>query len=208
MKTNEFAGALKAFSELATAPQAAELRAAASFFEAGKVETLAARVKKLQPAYGAPALLKDALQAILSGFKFSGATKQATAMTPVIQFLSVGADLLTIDEFISRITAPPPLPVSRKKTKPPEVADQVLAEALADDLKQSILDKLEFGEVVKRLKIAKQVNTPTLALTARLFLGNEKQYDGRKDAIDDILKRQRADAREHARGQALKRIGV
>jgi hypothetical protein len=112
----------------------------------------------------------------------------------------------SIDSFIAEITAPPP---QKKKAKPmPPEPDYRLGEEIADELRRTMLDKGSFNEVVKRLRAAKHVNTPTLAIIANRFLGNSKSYAGRKDAIDDIVKRQKADAREHARNQALSRLGV
>jgi hypothetical protein len=208
MKTKDFADALRAFAEIAAPPVASELRALALVFDQGKEETLAARVKKFQVAQGAPSLLRNALQSMASCFKVSGASKQASAMAPVVQFVLNGRDDLSSDEFVARITALPPPTAPKKKVKPPEVADADLAQTLAATLTATILDKAAFGEVVKKLRSAKQVNTPTLALTARLFLSNQNDYVGRKEALDAIIARQKADAREHARGQALKRVGV
>ena len=82
------------------------------------------------------------------------------------------------------------------------------ARELADDLTRTVLEPGLFDEVVERLRAAKTVNTPTLAVVANRFLGNSKPYTGRKGAIDDIVRRQKADAREHARSRALSRLGV
>jgi hypothetical protein len=205
MKTSELAATLTAFARLSDTARAAELRALAEVFSAGKDETTSARIKKLQCPSGHPAQLKASLETVRSGFLASGATKQATAVGIVLNLFSEPGDM-TIESFVSQITAPPP---STKKPSPPKAEpDHALARELADDLTRTILDSEQFDEVVERLRATKIVNTPTLAVVANRFLGNTKPYKGRKGAINDILQRQKADAREHARSRALSRLGV
>ncbi len=209
MKTSDFAKALGAFADFSDDARARELTKLAIVFNGGQDETLATRVKKWSPSTGHPALLKDTLKKIQSCLKTAGASKQAASIDAVLDALSGSSPNIGIDEFIAQITAPPPPPAPKKKQpRPPAEPDFTLARQLADELTRTVLSTPEFGEVVKRLRAAKVVNTPTLAIVANKFLGNDKHYDGRKEPIDDIVKRQKADAREHARGQALKRVGV
>lgn len=205
MKTSELAATLEAFARLANTERSAELREFAEVFSAGKDETTSARAKKLQCPSGHPAQLKASLEAVRSGFLASGATKQATAIGTVLGVF-LGPGDATIESFVAQVTAPPPpkKKSSSSKTEP----DYALARELADDLTRTVLEPGLFDEVVERLRAAKTVNTPTLAVVANCFLGNSKPYTGRKGAIDDIVRRQKADAREHARSRALSRLGV
>jgi len=203
MKTRELAAALTAFAELAERARADELRQLAGVFSSGKEETVASRMKKVSSAKGHPAMLKASLEMLRAGFLAAGAIKQATAIEAVLRVFQ-GPSGTPIDAFVAEIMAPPP---QKAKPLPPE-PDHKLASELAEELRRTAADKRSFNEVVKRLRAAKIVNTPTLATIANRFLGNSRQYEGRKDAIDDIIKRQKSDAREHARSQALSRLGV
>jgi hypothetical protein len=205
MKASELAATLTAFARLSDAARAAELRALAEVFSAGKDETTSARIKKLQCPSGHPAQLKASLEAVRSGFLTSGATKQATVIGIVLGVFSGPGDT-TIESFVSQIAAPPP--PKKKSSSSKAEPDYALAHELADDLTRTVLEPGLFDEVVERLRASNMVNTPTLAVVANRFLGNTKPYSGRKGAIDDILQRQKADAREHARSRALSRLGV
>jgi hypothetical protein len=205
MKTLDFASTLKAFAALAGDGADDDLRSLAEAFGSGKEETVAARVKKWSRATGYPARLKASLVAIQEGLTVSGAAKQAADIGFVLGVFAGAADTSTAT-FIAEITAPPP---DKKRASPaPQKADDVLARKLADDLTRTVFDTDAFKEVVTYLRDKKQVNTPTLSIIANRFLGNDKSYTGRKEPLDDIVKRQKADAREHARGKALNRIGV
>jgi hypothetical protein len=203
MKTRELAAALTAFANLAEGARADELRRFAAAFSSGKEETVASRMKKIPCAKRHPAMLKASLETIRAGFVAAGATKQAMALGAVLSVFQ-GPNDAAIDAFIAEMMAPPP-----QKAQPlPPQADHKLANELAEELRRTVVDKGSFNEVVKRLRVAKSVNTPTLTIIANRFLGNNRLYTGRKDAIDDIIKRQKSDAREHARSQALSRLGV
>ena len=204
MKTRELAAALTAFANLAEGARADELRRFAAAFSSGKEESVASRMKKVVCAKGHPAMLKASLETMRAGFVAAGATKQAKAMGTVLSIFQ-GPSSATIGSFMAEIMAQPP----QKKTQPlQQDPDHELANELAEELRRTVVDKGSFNEVVKRLRAAKSVNTPTLAIVANRFLGNNRRYTGRKDAIDDIIKRQKSDAREYARSQALSRLGV
>src|SRR5262245_15179419 len=205
MKTQDFAGILTALARLVDEGRGGDLRKLASVLSDGKVETTAARVKKMQRAAGHPAGLKVSLEAIQAAFKGAGAAKQATSIGVVLSVFAGRADT-PVDAFIAEITATPPQK-PRTKLAPPE-PDHRLGKEIVEQLRRTVLDTGSFNEVIDRLRTAKTVNTPTLGIIANRFLGNSKSYAGRKAAIDDIVKRQKADAREHARNQALSRIGV
>lgn len=205
MKTRDFAATMAAFAELAEIGQANELRRFADIFRSGKEETIVARLKKLSRPTGHPANLRANLEAIRTGLKAAGAAKQATSIAAVLGIFSGKGDG-TVDTFLEQITIPP---ASKKRVAPPPPEpDHRLARELADALTSVVLDTSAFNEIVRRLRATKLVNTPTLAVVANHFLGNSKPYTGRKAAIDDIVTRQKADARENARGRALNRLGV
>ena len=203
MKTQELAAALTAFANLGEGARAAELRRFAAAFSSGKEETVASRMKKIPCVKRHPAMLKASLEAIRAGFVAAGATKQAKAMGAVLSVFQ-GPSGATIDAFMADMMAPPPQKAQSLVQEP----DHKLANELAEELRRTAVDKGSFNEVVKRLRVAKSVNTPTLAIIANRFLGSNRLYTGRKDAIDDIIKRQKSDAREYARSQALSRVGV
>jgi hypothetical protein len=204
MKARQLAETLRALAGLADATRADELRRFAIVFS-GNDETIAARLKKMSPAGSHPASLKESLEEIRAGFEASGATKQATAIRSILDTF-LGRGDATVDGFIREITTP--RPAKMRAAKPPPAPDHQLAKGLADRLTSTVLDTTSFNEVVHQLRAAKQVNTPTLIAVAHRFLGSNKPYSGRKAAIDDIVRRQKADAREHARGKALSRVGV
>jgi hypothetical protein len=205
MKTPDFALMLGAFAALVDGNRANDLRKFAEVFRSGKEETVAARVKKWSKANAYPSDLKASMVAIRECFVTAGAIKQAADVEFVLSAF-VGGDDATSSQFIAEIIAPP---LPKKRVAPPQPqADDALARKLADQLTGAVLDTDAFKLVVTNLRDKKHVNTPTLAVIANRFLGNNKSYTGRKEPLDDIVKRQKADAREHARGRALNRIGV
>ena len=205
MKTRNFAATLAAFAALAEVGRANDLRRFADIFRDGKEETIAARLKKFSPATRHPGTLRASLESILAGLKAAGATKQAD-LVAAVRGIFAGPGDATVDIFLAQIVEPPP-PKKRAAPPPPE-PDRRLARELADELTSAVLNTGPLNEIVKRLRKPKLVNTTTLTIVANSFLGNTKAYTGRKDAIDDIVKRQKADAREDARGRALNRLGV
>jgi hypothetical protein len=208
MKTKDLAKTLAGFADLAEARRAEELRKLANLFGRDQEQTVAARLKKMGPASGHPATLRTSLATIEAGLSAAGATKQALAIGAVLQLFQ-GPSNTTVDEFIAQLGMPRPAPPRKKKVAPPPPEpDPTLARELAEELTRTLLDASAFERIVERLSDARQVNAPTLACVANRFLGNNKTYKGRKTAIDDILKRQKADIREHARGRALSRVGV
>jgi len=209
MKTQEI------FADLAETSRAAELRRFAGIFSGGKEEAVAARVKRVlsrweadptQPSY--PAGLKRCLAAIGLGLSASGAKKQSSDLQ-IILTLFEGSATATVDSFVERVTAALAAPPNTApRTNRTQAADHTLANDLANELARAALDAEAFAKVVDRLRDSKRVSTPTLAAAANRFLGNSKNYTGRKPAIDDIMNRQKQDVRSHARGRALDRIGV
>jgi hypothetical protein len=208
MKTRDLAATLIGFAGLAEAGRADELRKLANAFGRGKDETVAARLKKLSPASEHPATLRATLVTIEGALRAAGATKQALDIGAVLQTFQ-GPSGATVDEFIAQLSVPrPAVPRKKRAAAPLPDPDYTLARALADELTRTLLETTAFDKVIERLSDARQVNGPTLACVANRFLGNSKTYKGRKTAIDDIVRRQKADAREHARGRALSRVGV
>jgi hypothetical protein len=213
MKTQEMAATLRAFAELAEAERAEGLRRLAGVFNAGKDEAVATRVNRVLKRgpveHGHPAELKKSLDAITSCFSASGAKKQASDFQTVLALFK-GSGTATTNAFISEIESA--LTAAGAKSAPrgqPErVPDLSLAREMTDELARATLDSDAFARVVERLQDSKLVSTPTLGAIANQFLGNSKAYRGRKAAIDDIVKRQKLDARSRARGRALDRIGV
>lgn len=207
MKTGDFAKALSKFAELADAEAANQLRKLAEFFSDGKDETIAQRLKKLGPVSGYPRSLRRSLEVIRDGFHGAGATKQASSMDAFLSMFNGDANISIVD-FVASLSTPPTKPkrLAVKKKSSPAEPDYALARALADQLQKHELEPEDFNSLVARLRKPKEVNTPTLHLTANHFLGNSKRYTGRKQPVDDILKRQQEDARDHALERALDRV--
>jgi hypothetical protein len=139
----------------------------------------------------------------------SGATKPASDVEAVLSLFE-GSATASVENFVEQITAAlavSPIAASRRSNRE-KAPDHTLARQLADELASVVLDPDAFARVVERLRNPKLVSTPTLGAVANLFLGNSKSYSGRKTALDDIIKRQKLDARSHARSKALERIGV
>ncbi len=209
MKTHDLAAMLTSFASLTDGNRAQQLSDFADLLKSGKSETIAQRVKKMGKANGHPALLKQSLNAVKTGLEAIGAKKQAAGLDTLLTVFR-GKDDLRFDEFVKEISAQPPSKTgsrSRAGKQPPE-PDIRLARELADELARTVLDPASFNQVLMRLNRNKDVNSPTLAVVANRFLGNSKSYKGRKPAINDIVMRQKAEAREHARGNVLNRIGV
>jgi hypothetical protein len=211
MKTQEMFSALRAFADVAEAGRAGELRTFATVFAGGKREAVAARIKRAGGRWPAqqphPAALKRSLIAIASGLSACGAKKQAADFEAILGLFQ-GGGTATVESFVEQIAVALTPPAKPSRAKPVQMPDQALAVELAEQLANAALDPNAFEGVVKRLRDSKRVSTPTLGLVANRFLGNSKAYSGRKAAIDDIVTRQKLDARSHARGKALDRIGV
>jgi hypothetical protein len=204
MKSRQLAQTLTEFAGMAEPARADELRRLAVIFETGDDDTVAARLKKLSRSHSHPAGLRRSLESIRSGLAAAGARQAAIIEKVLTLFAGPGDAELTT--FLQEIATQPQRRPTRAKA--PAAADLQLAKTLADRLTESTLDTATFNEVVKELRSAKLVNTPTLISIAHRYLGNDKPYKGRKAAIDEIVGRQKADAREHARGKALSRVGV
>lgn len=216
MKTNNMFEMLMAFSDLAEANQAEEIRSLATVFRGGKDEAVQARVKRVIKRWTAdserqayPPSLKKSLAAIEAGLTASGVKTQVKDIATIL-WMFEGDDTSSVDSFVERInTALIAPPVRAPRTpRPKPVADLLLARKLADQLTGAALDSEAFSEVVSQLENSKLVGTPTLGAVANHFLGNSKAYRGRKTAIDEIKKRQKQDARFDARERAMDRIGV
>lgn len=215
MKTKEMSSTLQAFAQLANADRSEELRKLAGIFSGGKDETVAARVKRIvkhrksspEPE-GHPLTLRESLAVIAAGFSASGG-KQASDFAAMLSLFE-GHTSTSVDVFLTRLTTALAAPqvATSARNKPKQAPDQRLVRELADELARAVLDSDVFSKVVERLRDNKVVSTPTLGAIANTFLSNNKNYSGRKPAIDDILKRQKQDARAQARGRALDRIGV
>ena len=209
MKTGDFAKVLNAFAGLADANAGDQLQQLAQFLADGKDESVAQRLKKSGAPAGYPQSLRRALEMIRKGFEQAGAKKQVASVDTLLTAFSGAADL-TVAEFVAALRTPPPKP-KRKATAKQGAAAQpnpALARSLADELQKYSLEAEKFADVIAQLKRAKEINTPTLHLIAHQFLGNSKRYSGRKAPIDDIIKRQQEDARDHALERALDRVAV
>jgi hypothetical protein len=207
MKTTEMASTLEAFAALASVDRASDLRKLAGIFNKGIEETVAARVKRISRALNArpecrnyPMTLKESLTTIASGFAASNA-KQASDFEAIKSLFEGSKGGVSVDEFVSRINealAAMPQAAGIMQARP---ADQRLVSRFAEELARAAFDPNSFSKVVDRLR-DDTVSTPTLAAIANRFVGNDKRYKGRKPAIDDILRRQRQDARARARDRA------
>jgi hypothetical protein len=185
MNTKELARTLTALAELADFRRSDGLYRLASFFENGKTETIPARLKRMRPATSHPSDLRRSLEIIRSGLLAAGAKKQASLIAAVLT-LFTGSGGATLDRFLEEISAPPDkshLAAERSKT-----ADHQLARRIADMLNQSSLDASSFQDILTQLRSPHLVNTPTLALIANRYLGNDCFYRDRKKAIDAIIR--------------------
>jgi hypothetical protein len=209
MKTGDLAKSLRSFAALADADAGNQLQQLAQFFSGGKDETIAQRIKKSGVVSGYPPSLKRSLEIIRDGFDEAGAKKQAGAIVALLTVFS-GDTNISVEDFVASLSAPPPKPSrpAAKKKAPPAEPDHTLARALADELQKHELDLDSFNSLIARLRRPKEVNTPTLHLTANQFLGNSKRYKGRKAPVDDIVKRQQQDVRDNALERALDRVAV
>jgi hypothetical protein len=205
MKTRQLAVTLGSLAAVADTTRGDQLRALARLFGDGADETVAARIKKFSPATAYPDALRACLASLLSAFRAAGAAKQAADIQALLKVF-VGNSGASVDEFIHEISIP--RPKAKRSTSVASSPNLTLAGELADELSRTVLDEDAFSDVVRRLKVAKTVNTATLAAVANRFLGTSKRYTGRKAAVDDILQRHTADVREQARGRALSRVGV
>lgn len=213
MKSQDMSNALRAFATLVEGPKADEMTRFAAVFDGGKVEPVAARVKRILAAWNRasvqpthPPGLKRDLALLEAGLVASGAKPQVMDFQAVLSLFG-GAGIATIDAFVARVAEA--RDASPAKSGKPELPpDREQARQLADELAAAVLDAKAFAGVVQRLEDSKFVSTPTLAVVANRFLGNAKTYKGRKPAINDIMKRHKDDLRSHARGKALDRIGV
>lgn len=78
-----------------------------------------------------------------------------------------------------------PQPSARKTAEVvPELADR-----FAKDLADALLDRDRFPKIHQQLKDGKRINTPTLHRIAQIFLRKHEAYSGRKQALEDILRR-------------------
>lgn len=209
MKTGDIASTLQTFAELADADTAKDIALLAEYFSSGNDETIAQRIKKSGPANGHPAALKKTLETLRDGFDKAGAKKQASTIDAFLKVFS-GDPVLSVDEFITALRTLPTKPARpAARTRAPAAApDRILARELSDALQKDKFDPPAFNAVIARLGAPKDVNTPTLHAIANQFLGNSKRYKGRKAPIDDIVKRQQEDARDHALERALDRVAV
>jgi hypothetical protein len=208
MKAQDLSAGLLALAPLADRSGIEEIRSFASLFSHGKGETVGARLKQFPEGYGLPSSLKTSLAAVETMLHISGAKKQAADIRAVLAKFS-GAFDRTTDELVAQIrtaVASRPSRTSASKRAAP-TADQTLARQLADDLTRTVFDSSAFSKIVERLNNSKQISTPTLAMTGNIFLGNSKEYKGRKPVIADILKRQGEELLDNSRRAAVKRAG-
>jgi hypothetical protein len=206
MKAQDFSTALVAFAPLADERRSEELKSFAGIFDGGKEETVAARLKRIASGFGVSSSIRTSLMVIEAGLTATGANKQAADVKAVISKFS-GPSHGSIAELVAQVKsglASKPVDASRKKVEAPP-ANQTLARQLADELTRAVYDGRAFSNILERLSDAKQVSTPTLALTGNIFLGNTKVYKGRKPVIDDINRRQGEEVLDSSRSAAVKR---
>lgn len=120
-----------------------------------------------------------------------------------------------LNELSHLLSAPPPAnPNQKKSTKKPAAkkqapakqADTEFAAMFSKNLASASLDRLRFVELHHQLKDSKKVNTPTLHCIAQRFLGNKTVYSGRKQALDEILRRHHDSLRVAEQDRILDRL--
>lgn len=189
MNTKEFARALRAFAELADFERSHELHGFADFIEQGGNETIFSRLKRLSPSHSYPLRLKDSLEAIETGLKSAGATKQANSVRD-FQKLFAGRPGATLTKFIDEISVSPQLPdLGAPRFKR---ANLDLARDVSRRLTEPCLDIRSFQEITDMLRSPAEIDTATLSLIANLALRNRCVYRDRKMALGAIERHFRA----------------
>jgi len=149
------------------------------------------------------------------------AVKQTAELVAILAALSgAGHDLASLSSYIAQL---PPSPAPRvtqsarpsgrqsaKSAKPlatkSNEIDAGIAGRLAADLLEAQRDRDRFPKLHQQLKDAKRVNTATLHQIARIFLNTPEPYSGRKQALDDILRRHHDALRIAGQDQMLDRL--
>lgn len=183
MHTKDLARALRAFAGIADFDRSQELHRFAAFFDRGRNETVAARLKRAAPSAHYPLGLKQSLEAIESGLRLCGAIKPSGELAH-IQTLFGGRANGSLDDFFSEISAPPRITdVTARRFK---TADLNLAKRLSSDLAIAADNTDSFRTRLAELESSTPAGTATWTLVANQFIGNRRVYRDRKTAVRAI----------------------
>jgi hypothetical protein len=185
MRTKDVSRTLVAYAQFAELGRSEELYLFSAFLEQGRGETIYARLKTCQAPKGYPARLKESLEAIRSILLSAGAKKQAAAFSAMLKVFT-GRPGLSVDDFLTSISTPPPAPnlaLPRYRAASLEQADEFV-----DRLNSSVLDTRAIRDVVMQLSSPRRVGTATLLLVANKFLENTCTYRDRKTALKAITR--------------------
>jgi hypothetical protein len=184
MHTKDLARLLHAFAGIADFERSEDLHRLASFFDREKNQTVSARIKHVAPSSRYPLRLKQTLEAIEAGLRFSGAIKPSRQIAQV-QRIFAGTANGSLDDFLSEIAAPSPKTndVSRRRFKN---ADLSLANRLSSDLHALKSDAGAFRARLDELASSSSAGIGTWTLVANQFTGNRKIYRDRKSAVRAI----------------------
>ena len=185
MRTKDVSRTLIAYAQFAEVGRSEELYRFSAFLEHGRGETIYARLKTCQASKGYPVRLKESLEAIRSILLCAGAKKQAAALSAMLKVFA-GRPGISVDDFLTSISAPPPEPnlaLPRYRAANLEQADEFV-----EQLNRSIRDTRAVRDVIARLSSPRRVGTATLLLVANKFLENTCTYRDRKTALKAITR--------------------
>jgi hypothetical protein len=183
MHTKDLARALRAFAEIADFDRAQELHRLAAFFDHGRNETIASRLKRAGHSTSYPPRLKQTLKAIEAGLRYSGAIKPSGDLAH-IQAIFVGRPNGSLEEFLGEISAQQESAntrVRRFQAINLKVADQICLE-----LETAVKTPATFPKQLEQLVSRSPAGTAVWSLVANRFIGNRKIYRDRKSALRAI----------------------
>lgn len=183
MHTKDLARALRAFAGIADFDRSQDLHRLAAFFDRGRNETVAARLKRAAPSEHYPLRLKQSLEALEAGLRLCGAIKPSGELAH-IQILFSGRPNGSLEDFFSEISTPPRMTdITARRFKK---ADLNLAKNLSSNLAIAAGNTDSFRTRLAELESSTPAGTATWTLVANQFIGNRKIYRDRKTAVRAI----------------------
>ena len=138
--------------------------------------------------------MREALRCFLAIVQACG-TKASTIEAKRLLSLLPPDMNCSMEVFLDDLKSLDAKPTATRKKKPPKAPDEVLAARLATELHETKRHEAKFGAGVSKLRNTKTIDTPTLLLVAKKFLGPNVVVKGRKAAIDAIIKKHQDELR-------------
>jgi hypothetical protein len=165
------------------------------------------------------AVLREALIKLETCLRSADGKKAADDVAKLAKLLE-GCGQVSVHEFVTEahewlVEASRPKVKLRSNTKSarsarkkPAVSVETLPPAdYVSLLKRTVKDNAQFDQTIERLQADSKIRTPDMRDIARQFLGYElAKSKGRKDALEEIMAKQRIEARGNARGSVLDRL--